>query len=484
MPKEAQQVLLADLRRKIAETRLEDYKPYRKQQEFHIAGLSYRERLLMAANQFGKTWAGGAEDAVHATGRYPSWWKGRIFQKPTVGWVAGLTGEKTRDGAQRVLMGRPNAIGTGMIPADAIKDFSKKRGTEDALDTVIIRHGGGADVQQGESIRTFKSYDQGPDSFTVETLDTVWLDEEPAKLQIYTEALTRTNTTNGLLWMTFTPLLGMSDVVSRFLLVGKEDPARLDRCVINATIDDADHYTPAQRAQIIASYPEHEKEARTKGIPIMGSGRVFTVEEARIKYQQTWPIPSHWPRIAAMDFGLDHPTAVVWMAWDRDNDVVYVYDCYRLRNEPSVPNHAAAIKARGPWIPMAWPHDGENETAQGPQLAKQYRDAGVAMRSENAKFAETSDDKQTNTRTSRVSVEAGVQEMNTRMLTMTLRVSEHLNDWWEEYRLYHRKDGKIVKERDDLMSATRYGIMDLRFAITKPSGDQRINPHRPIDWRH
>ena len=35
---------------------------------------------------------------------------------------------------------------------------------------------------------------------------------------------------------------------------------------------------------------------------------------------------------------------------------------------------------------------------------------------------------------------------------------EHL-DWWEEFRLYHRKDGKVVKEGDDLMCATRYALM-------------------------
>jgi hypothetical protein len=53
------------------------------------------------------------------------------------------------------------------------------------------------------------------------------------------------------------------------------------------------------------------------------------------------------------------------------------------------------------------------------------------------------------------------------MQTGRLKVFKHLNDWWEEFRLYHRKDGKVVKEGDDLMSATRYGIMMLRFASTK-----------------
>jgi len=46
------------------------------------------------------------------------------------------------------------------------------------------------------------------------------------------------------------------------------------------------------------------------------------------------------------------------------------------------------------------------------------------------------------------------------------KVFKHLNDWFEEFRLYHRKDGRVNKEGDDLMSATRYAVMMLRFART------------------
>ena len=48
-------------------------------------------------------------------------------------------------------------------------------------------------------------------------------------------------------------------------------------------IDDAEHYTPEQRAKIIASYPAHERKARTKGIPQLGSGRVFPIDEDEIR---------------------------------------------------------------------------------------------------------------------------------------------------------------------------------------------------------
>jgi hypothetical protein len=38
-------------------------------------------------------------------------------------------------------------------------------------------------------------------------------------------------------------------------------------------------------------------------------------------------------------------------------------------------------------------------------------------------------------------------------------------------RMYHRKDGRIVKERDDVMSASRYALMMIRFAKPEPFDD-------------
>ena len=49
-----------------------------------------------------------------------------------------------------------------------------------------------------------------------------------------------------------------------------------------------------------------------------------------------------------------------------------------------------------------------------------------------------------------MSVEAGLMDMLTRMETGKFKVFSPLLDWFEEFRLYHRKDGKVVKEGDDL----------------------------------
>ncbi|WP_263493686.1 terminase large subunit domain-containing protein [Mesorhizobium sp. BR1-1-6] len=215
--------LLAELTtekgRRLRTNRLQNYKPYRKQAEFHAAGAVHRERLFMAGNQLGKTIAGGAEWAIHLTGRYPDWWQGKVFDSAVRMWAAGVTGESTRDNPQRVLVGPPqqqSAWGTGMIPGDAIVDTIMSRGVPSSLDAVVVRHGGGGDVQAGESVCSFKSYEKGREKWQGETLHGVWYDEEPP-LDIYSEGLTRTNTTGGIAMVTFTPLKGMSEVVLQFL---------------------------------------------------------------------------------------------------------------------------------------------------------------------------------------------------------------------------------------------------------------------------
>lgn len=440
--------------------RLAAYSPYAKQQEFHAAGAQYRERLFMAGNQLGKTWAGADEVAMHATGRYPDWWTGRRFPYAIRAMVGSESAELTRKGIQRLLLGPPEIRaewGTGAIPHECIRDTSMKQGVPDAVSSVVVRHACGED-----SVIQFLSYDQGRTKWQADTVDLVWMDEEPPQA-IYSEALTRTNATNGLVFVTFTPLLGMSDVVKRFLL---EKPAGTH--VTNMTIDDAEHYTPEQRAAIIASYPEHEREARAKGIPILGSGRVFPIVEEGIKVG-AFPIPGHWPRIVGLDFGIDHPTAAVWLAWDRDSDTVYVTDAYRVR-DASIAIHAAAIRARGDWIPVAWPHDGlQRDKGSGEQLMAQYRNHGLNMLSSRATFEDGTS-----------GVEAGISEMLTRMQTMRLRVFAHLADWFEEFRLYHRKDGLVVKDGDDLMSATRYALMMRRFAKTQEDAETRLRVTRSL----
>lgn len=206
--------MLVERKRRFDRTKLSRYQPYAKQEAFHAEGSKHRERLLMAGNQLGKTYSGAAELSYHLSGVYPSWWRGRVFDRPIRSWAGSKTGEVTRDGVQRLLVGEPkdrSARGTGMIPGDLVVDCSQRMGVADAIDSVLIKHSSGDNSTLG-----FKSYDQGREKWQGETLDVVWFDEEPP-MDIYMEGLTRTNATGGMVYLTFTPLLGMSDVVHMFI---------------------------------------------------------------------------------------------------------------------------------------------------------------------------------------------------------------------------------------------------------------------------
>jgi phage terminase large subunit-like protein len=439
--------------------KIDFFTPYPKQQAFFDMGLGLRERLLMAGNQNGKSYAGGAEMAYHLTGEYPDWWLGRRFRHPVKAWGVGQTGTLVRDVQQTILCGNPGVeadFGTGMIPRSAFRDKpSLARGVTDAYDTIQVEHKTDG-VVDGISTLSFKSYEQGRAKFQGATLHLVWCDEEPPE-DIYQEILTRTAATGGMVYVTFTPLLGMSNVVIRFL----NEPSP-DRGVVTMTIDDALHISPEQRQKIIDGYAPHEREARARGTPLLGSGRIFTEAEANISEPAIEDVPKSWAKLWSIDFGIGHPFAACLWLWDRDNDVIHLHHVIRMADKmPS--DHARAMQPLGAAVPVAWPHDGNNRsTVTGAPLAAAYRQEGLAMLPTHATWPEGG-----------VSTETGIIEMQMRMATGRLKVANHLSMFFEEYRLYHRKDGLIVKLRDDILSAARIGIMAKRFARAVPLGSEK-----------
>ena len=102
-----------------------------------------------------------------------------------------------------------------MIPGDLIHQTRPRTGVPDAVETIHVKH-----VTGGLSRLGLKSYDQKRKSFQGTAQHVIWLDEEPPE-PVYSECLLRTMTTDGLIILTFTPLLGLSDVVLQFLPGGK-----------------------------------------------------------------------------------------------------------------------------------------------------------------------------------------------------------------------------------------------------------------------
>lgn len=436
---------------------IEYFEPYPKQLLHFRNGLTKRERMLSAGNQQGKTYAGGAEATYHLTGNYPHWWPGRKFKKPVRMWCAGISSTLVRDGPQRILFGKPgvaDALGTGLVPKSAIIDVSSQRGTADAIDTAQVRH-----ISGDVSTISFKSYEQGRQKFQSDTIDFGWADEEPP-MDIWSELKARITATKGMLALTFTPLMGRSEVVKQFYEEESED-----RALVIMTIMDAKHIAPEERAKIIAGYARHERDARVNGVPMMGAGLIFPYDDAMIAEPRIEDIPAHWLKLWSIDFGITHPFAAVLMLYDVEADVAHLHHAIKMTDAQPMA-HAIGMKAMGAGVPVAWPHDGsERERSSGETLAASYKQQGLLMLPTHATWPDGG-----------MSTEAGILEMQTRMEEGRLKVGSHLSAFWEEKRLYHRKlDSKtglsiIVKKDDDILSATRINLMMKRHARAVPLG--------------
>ena len=406
------------------------------------------------------TLCGGAETAMHATGRYPKWFEGRRFNGPGEWLVASTTNETTRDRCQRELFGEPTddkQLGTGYIPADAIGDRIRKPGVPNAYDAVLVKH-----VSGGWSKIVFRAYEQGPKKFMGSRLTGgFWADEEPPS-DIWSQLLRGLFATDGIGILTFTPEEGITEVVAQLI-----DNIQIGQALIRAAWDDAPHMTPERREMALAGIPLHEREMRSKGEPMVGSGLIYAIPDELISCDP-FEIPPHYARINGLDFGFDHPFACAHIAIDRESDTVYVYDGYReSRALPLI--HSQAIKKHGDWIPCSWPHDGMKQDPQsGRVIADIYRDHGINMWP--VPFSNTPPPGMEEGKGGN-GVEAGIFNILEMMESNHFKVFKTVSMFFEEKGRYHRRNvggkSQIVPVGDDFLSAVRYAVLFRRHAQTK-----------------
>lgn len=458
---------LAQIVGALKQKRAEFFKPYPKQATFIELGRMMRERALMAANQVGKTTVAGFETRCHATGKYPDWWNGRVFERPTGCWVGGPDTTHVRENSQKILFGPPDALGTGMIDGADIIEINYARGVQAAIDYALIRHKSGGVFQL-----KFKSYDQDVDKWSGSTIPFIWFDEEPPEL-IYKEGITRTNAGDhgkmGMVFMSMTPLLGMTEVASRFY----PDPVDGAACVMMGLVD-ALHYSPEDIPKIAATYKPHERRARVYGIPQLGEGAVFPfdLEESGVLLDELPERLRWWLYVGGLDFGGagegSHPSAAVEIGWDRETDIVYVFREHWAKGA-TTPVFASPLR---PWspdasapLPFAWPHDGHIADRQsGQEQAEAYRKEGLFLLDKHAQY----EDERGN------GLEDSVGEINDRLQKGQMKIVRSCKHLIGELSTMRREKGKIVKIKDDTVSALRMALMMKRFGVSHWGSRRKI----------
>jgi len=469
--------------------RLKFYDPYDFQVKFHNDPSP--RKALEAGNQIGKTVSGCAQDALDLTGLYPDWYKGHKFDRPVQLVCGGINNDKTRDLLQKALCGDPvtkeESLGTGWIPLKCLdrSKISLKRGVSDAYLHVKVKHHTDG-VFDGWSTLSFQSYESGKAAWMGDTIDIFHLDEEPPA-DILGQAGRGCIASKGFIRCTYTPENGQTSVVLKIKkewslhkagwpdVAGEDFTYKADGEVIEFktvyTLNGKKgHINQATVKEAEKDFPPYQMKMRMQGIPVLGSGQVFTYSEEDIKIQPLDNIPSSWPRGAAIDFGgtsdESHPSAVVFGALDETNDVLYIYDGFRTYGS-EISEVAAKILERpnSDWIPVFWPHDGgkgksKNDPAGG-TVSDKYRRYGIKMF--HTHF--TNPDEEKGESKGGIRIEPGIVAISGRINTRQIRVYNTFPEWFEEYRNYHQKDGKIVDRDDDLMASTRYLAQMIRHFI-------------------
>jgi phage terminase large subunit-like protein len=426
-----------------------------------------RERSIVLGNQQGKTLCCSFEMAYAACDWWPEWHTGLHPKPPNVeraakfiGLYASVSAQGVREGAQEKLLGpisQEGGLGTGAMPLDFIEGVTMSRGISNFVDTITVRRETG-----GIALLQSRTYEQSERMFQTISADLCWLDEDMGFSDlIYNEVLARGIAVNGRTIVSLTPMLGVTPIRKRF--IDSTDQNKIFQ--IRGGIEKALHISPERRQEIINSIPEHQRASRIYGLEQLGEGAVFATPVNQIMFDRSpQTFPEHWPIVNACDFSHGgqaasaHPMAVCSAAIDPSTGTIYIFDAYAMHG--MLPEQQVArIKQSPLWdAPWLWPHDGQQvaQAGTGETIARMYRRLGLPMRDTWTTFSDKDG--------GGYSLEAGIAIMQQRFANGTLLVASHLKEFFKEYVGYHYKEGRIVKENDDILSACRQIVMGYRFA--------------------
>jgi Terminase large subunit, T4likevirus-type, N-terminal/Terminase RNaseH-like domain len=435
------------------------YQPYPVFEQFHQLGNDASIRLLLAANRIGKTYSCLAEFAMHATATYPDHWKGYRYKKKNLTlWVGGITGFEAEDLSRRLFEGSSNDpafIHESLVTYGNRKERRYKiKNANGGITNIAIKTYGGRE-QQNE-LSTWKAA----------KVDCILLDEQPT-MSVFSECCMRIMDTSpddhGMIIIAatctkFTPFVlsfterlerteieksGHKVIDNQQIKIGSGE-VRDGKVFLLAGWEDAEHLNEDQKKNMLANMSPSEIEARTKGMPSIGSGMVYPVLEDLITCEP-FKIPDYWAKSFALDFGWNpSPTAAIFGAHDRDNDIVYYYAEYSA-TQLTPQHHALELMKQGcDWMPGVYDPAGKiSNQKDGSKLVDLYFQSGIC-----------------NLFPANNSKEEGVLTVLQRMMNGKLKIFTTLRKTLTELRMYSRdEDGIIIKGNDHFMDCMRYHVM-------------------------
>ena len=411
--------------------------------------------MTMAANQIGKTISEGFHFALDATGKYPDWWKGYRYQHAPNCLALGVDSEQLRSVIQPELFGDiidpPSGrkyFSGGWIHREEIGRIEWSQVPNVAKRVEVLGKYGRASIVLRTSSQSKTG--TGSLSFAGSRICRIWVDECPPD-ELIGQLNVRTANGNlgqgGHIGYTMTPELGKTKLITQFM--EKKSPSQ--HFIGPVSWDQAPHMTKEKQEILLAGIPEHEKDMRTQGIPFFGEGLIYTCPDKRITIDPFKIESIPWLRyLRAMDLGIGHPTAIVWLAYDPEINRIYVLRTYSESGLQAA-NHAAVANSYLKFAPCVMPPDiDKREPGSGKTLRDYYYDAGL----DNMVDFENEDGSRF--------VEPGILMLDDMMFNDQFKVVSTCKEFFQEKSGYHREKGQIHKEGDDIMDAVRYGSMMIR----------------------
>lgn len=371
-PKKKDQYSLADSLKELAENfqklayapNLNSYRPHNKQVMFHSS--QKRVRLYIGGNRSGKTTGGIVEDLWWLTKKHPY---REMPQRPVAGRIISVD---FLNGIEKIIIPQLKQ----WVPPSELRGgtwFS----AYDKGDRVLHFENG--------SFLELMSYDQDLDKFAGTSRDFVHFDEEPPE-DIYTENRARLIDRGGSLWITMTPVEGMTWIFDTIYERGRlgEDP-QIE--IVRVDMMENPYLNKAEVEDFLNSLSEDERRARGEGKFVQLGGLVYKSFDSRIHVID--PIDPrkfrghNYKQYMSLDHGFNNPTAVLWHAADLDNRVITFDEHYE--SEQTVDYHSAVIKQRDaahgrvPDLRICDPALAQRQAVTGTSIQTEYAIRGIGM---------------------------------------------------------------------------------------------------------